>query len=169
MQHYHDSIWRIGMNNPKNRKARNNTRKKGIPSKTRQQLIHDNQALAAIVLKLRDQLDKQNTAEYEERDGFHYGIPDLRSRAELKSYMRDGFFGSNYNDRQKAFMTYKITFSLSDADLYSEINEIETEIQKEEDDKFLLERDFQVSKVREQEAEKIKLIEEAKEENQDDE
>ena len=139
--------------------------------KTRKQLIADNQkffadnqALSQMVLKLRDELNKNNTEEYKQRKEFHYSIPDLRSRDELKAYMRDGFFGSNYNDRQKAFKTYQINFALSDADLYNDINEVEKEIQLQEDEKFLLERDFQVSKVREQEAEKIKLIEE----NQDE-
>ena len=130
---------------------------------TRKKLLEDNQSLVSMVLKLRDQLNQKNTAEYEERQGFRYGIPDLRSLAELKAYMKDGFFGSNDSDRRKAFMTYRINFAMSEQDLFDELNKIEREIQSEEDENFLLERDYQITKVKKQEEEvKAKLIEESK-------
>ena len=106
-------------------------------------LVEDNKRLASVVMQLRAELESVNHKLALHEAGEKppvISVPDIRTRADLKHYLRDGFRGSNLLDRRKALMTFQINKDYTTTELYAIINEVENEIQRNESEEFLQER-----------------------------
>ena len=118
------------------------------------QYANENEKMAKAIIELRNALEaaetelehyKSDTPPVESIRSF---IPDLRTRDQLKEYMRDGFKNDTINRFRKIIATYQINYSLTQQEMAKVTNEIEQEFKEVESAEFLNERAAWITAVK---------------------
>ena len=115
--------------------------------------LEANRELSRMVLELRSEVEKLNEewcSDPQMKEKIDW-IPDLRTRAQLKSFLRQGFKGYSIADVKKTVNTYQLNYALTGEEFLKVTNEIEKELANEETQEFLEARGMWIQATRNEE------------------